>query len=66
MIRFDNEDERLIWCTAFATYPRDSAGLADVIVVNEYTGPCGDRRTWDERAASHADAVIEGYRRITK
>lgn len=64
MPRFKNEEERLIWCTAFATYPRDSAGFADVVVVDEYTGPCGERQTWDERAATHADAVIDGYREL--
>jgi hypothetical protein len=55
----------MIWCTAFATFisdPYNPTAFADVVVYSEYTGPCGETQKWHERAATHADQVIDGYR----
>lgn len=62
---FRDENERLIWCTAFATHELhrpSGARFQDIVEVNDYTGPLGKRCSWHENARHYADEVLAGYR----
>ena len=67
--KFDDENERLIWCTAFATYElqrREQDRFEDHIRRDEYTGPLGERSLWYESAIYYADVVLSGYRELKR
>lgn len=61
---WNNDTEHLIWCTAFATFVSNPTAFDDVVIRDDYTGPCGEIRKWHERAGTHADRVLDGYREL--